>query len=252
MDSLGLSNFMRAAAYCPDEDIVLLGDAKTRSSHVVAVEEGGFGRVRWRTPVGDFSLCNALTALPGTGLFAAADAHKRRVHIHRMADGSRVASLYSVNPLFLVSVRPADSWLLESLGDVALFVGLGGRVEMIVRSDGPPGIRGEVVECLDTLPALSQPKSHPLAVVPCPPREPGAAATGGPFLLVGSCGLPVIQVISLAPPGPPRVVHTHTLTDVMVMGLAADPDGTALVVCDRATRGVCVLPWPLPGMAAGL
>ena len=33
------------------------------------------------------------------------------------------------------------------------------------------------------------------------------------------------------------------------MGLAADPSGTALAVCDGgASKTIHVLPWPLPGM----
>jgi hypothetical protein len=42
----------------------------------------------------------------------------------------------------------------------------------------------------------------------------------------------------------------HTLVGMQVMGLAADPSGTALAVCDGVSKAVHVLPWPLPGMPA--
>jgi hypothetical protein len=45
-----------------------------------------------------------------------------------------------------------------------------------------------------------------------------------------------------------RLVHTHTLEGMVVTGLAADPSGTALAVCDAASKAIHVLPWPLPGM----
>jgi hypothetical protein len=45
-----------------------------------------------------------------------------------------------------------------------------------------------------------------------------------------------------------RLVHTHELKGMGVMGLAADPSGTALAVCDAASKAIHVLPWPLPGM----
>jgi hypothetical protein len=32
------------------------------------------------------------------------------------------------------------------------------------------------------------------------------------------------------------------------MGLAADPSGTALAVCDYESKAIHVLPWPLPDM----
>jgi hypothetical protein len=47
-----------------------------------------------------------------------------------------------------------------------------------------------------------------------------------------------------------RLIHTHTLEGMQVMGLASDPSagGTTLAVCDFVSKAVHVLPWPLPGM----
>jgi len=44
------------------------------------------------------------------------------------------------------------------------------------------------------------------------------------------------------------LVHTHRLEGFAVVGLAADPWGTALAVCDDASNSTHVLAWPLPGM----
>ena len=49
-----------------------------------------------------------------------------------------------------------------------------------------------------------------------------------------------------------RCVHTQVIPGVECAGLAADPSGEALVVCDSAGGGgIIVLPWPLPGMTDG-
>lgn len=44
------------------------------------------------------------------------------------------------------------------------------------------------------------------------------------------------------------LIHTHTLEDMDVSGLAADPHGRAFAVCDKASDATHVLAWPLPGM----
>jgi hypothetical protein len=46
-----------------------------------------------------------------------------------------------------------------------------------------------------------------------------------------------------------RLVQTYKLEGMKVMGLAADPSGTALAVCDAASKAIHVLPWPLFGMS---
>lgn len=65
-----------------------------------------------------------------------------------------------------------------------------------------------------------------------------------PFLIVGECDCDTLRVFSL-----PLItlVHTHTFPGFEIEGLAADPSGTALAVCDRASGAVHVVPWPLPG-----
>jgi len=54
-----------------------------------------------------------------------------------------------------------------------------------------------------------------------------------------------LRVLSL--PGL-ALVHTHRLEGMKVWGLAADPCGMALAVCDLASQSTHVLAWPLPGM----
>ena len=80
---------------------------------------------------------------------------------------------------------------------------------------------------------------RPLAVMP---PAPGLHTS---YLVMGTCFTPTLIVLSLPDR---RLFHMHTLDGIKVMGLAADPSGTALAVCDSASEAVHVLPWPLPGM----
>ena len=80
---------------------------------------------------------------------------------------------------------------------------------------------------------------RPLAVIPPAPGKRTA------HLIVGTVYEPELRVLSL--PGL-ALVHTHMLEGVEVWGLAADPWGTALAVCDWASKSTHVLAWPLPGM----
>jgi hypothetical protein len=80
---------------------------------------------------------------------------------------------------------------------------------------------------------------RPLAVMP---PTPGRHTS---YFVVGTRTKPILRVMSLPDC---RLVHTHTLKGMVVTDLAADPSGTALAVCDRASKAIHVLPWPLPDM----
>ena len=80
---------------------------------------------------------------------------------------------------------------------------------------------------------------RPLAVVP---PAPGQRTS---YLVVGTCYSPTLRLLSLPDR---RLVQTHELEGMVVVGLAADPSGTALAVCDGTSKAIHVLPWPLPGM----
>ena len=65
------------------------------------------------------------------------------------------------------------------------------------------------------------------------------------YLLVGNAMDYELLVLSLPVLA---IVHTHSLEGMEVMGIAADPWGGALAVCDNASQSVHILAWPLPGM----
>ena len=78
-----------------------------------------------------------------------------------------------------------------------------------------------------------------LAVVPPAPGKKTA------HVVVGAGGSSELLVLSLAHL---ILVHSHWLEDVAVTGLAADPWGSALAVCDYYSDVIHILAWPLAGM----
>lgn len=81
-----------------------------------------------------------------------------------------------------------------------------------------------------------------LAVVPPNPQLGVCTAC----LVVGSRNQSLLRVISLPDH---RLVHTHDEEGVEITGLAADPSGCALAICDARSHSIHVLSWPLPGMS---
>jgi hypothetical protein len=63
--------------------------------------------------------------------------------------------------------------------------------------------------------------------------------------LVGTYNTNTLHVFSLPDH---RLIHVYSHPNMIMRGLAADPSGTAIAVCDGASDTVQVLPWPLPGM----
>jgi hypothetical protein len=82
--------------------------------------------------------------------------------------------------------------------------------------------------------------SRHLAVMP-----PASVESSASYLIIGSYKTSELLVLSLPSE---ELVHTHRLSGISVVGLGADPYGTALIVCDSKTNRVHSLPWPLPDM----
>lgn len=91
---------------------------------------------------------------------------------------------------------------------------------------------------------------RPLAVMPPPPGKRTS------HLVVGTLSASRLRVLALPSLA---LVHEHTLGsesvlmpgtwgEVGVAGLAADPWGMAIAVCDNKSGTAAVLAWPLPGM----
>jgi hypothetical protein len=171
--------------------------------------------------------CYGIAVLPVQGVVVVSGLIPGKLHVHRLSDGVRVASAEAASPTY-VAADPASGTVYAGTGvypsyDVYAF-----------HWDGAALVAEGVVEAAGTDSIW-----RPLAVMP---PTPGRHTS---YLVVGTMDKPTLLVLSLPDR---RLVHTHTLEGIRVMGLVADPSGTALAVCDTASEAIHVLPWPLPGM----
>jgi hypothetical protein len=245
--ALGLSTENRcdAAAFVHDfvEDtgvLLLLADIKggtitpKHTSKLVAVDAAS-REVRWSTALG--SECFDIAVLPAQGVVVvvSSDWRSRKLYVLRLSDGTYTASVAVREPSF-IAADPVYATLYVStfIDEYNDFCGV-----TTFRWDGAALVFDGFVEA-----AGSTNNYRPLAVVP-PASGQHSSGQCTSYLVVGTFYSPTLHVLSLPDR---RLVYAHELEGMQVTGLAADPSGTALAVCDRASKSIHVLPWPLPGM----
>jgi hypothetical protein len=222
--ALGLSDTTTNAAFVDATGTLLLADACDASSKLVAVDAASRA-VRWSAVLGGD--CYGMAVLPPQGVVFVSNDVYDKLYVHRLSDGVRVASAEAEAPSY-VAADPASGTVFASTAPDD------DELVSAFRWDGAALLTEGVVEAAGTADYW-----RPLAVMP---PTPGRHTS---YLVVGAYLKPTLRVLSLPDR---RLVHTHTLEGMDVTGLAADPTGTALAVCDAATRAIHVLPWPLPGM----
>jgi hypothetical protein len=217
---LGLSNSARSAAIDDATATLMLADDNSVSSKLVAVDAVSRA-IRWSTGLGGD--CLGIAVLPAQGLVVSSVYRANKLRVHRLAGGALVAAAYADDPAYIAASPATTNAYVSSETQVSAFRWNGSALvsEGVVEAAGVTG------------------NDRPLAVVP------PANCQHTSYLVVGSFGTPKLLVLSLPDR---RLVHTYTLKGMAVVGLAADPSGTALAVCDGASRAIRVLPWPLPGM----
>jgi hypothetical protein len=218
--SLGLSQKTQAAALDEATSTLLFADICSGASKLVAVDAVSRA-VRWSTAQGE--ICYGIAVLPAQEIVAAGAFNANKLRVYRLADGALVSSTNVKSPSF-IAVDPATA---------TLYVNTVKRVTAFRWNGGAMVSEGVVDAIGDSI------RWRPLAVMPPAPSQHNS------YLVVGTFKNPTLLVLSLPDCS---LVHTHTLERVEVVGLAAEPSGTALAVCDAASKALHVLPWPLPGM----
>ena len=226
----GLSDATRSAAFVEFTNTLLLADTneKGNASKLVAVDAASMA-VCWSTALE--SSCYGIAVLPAQGVAVASECSAGQLHVHRLSDGTRIASAGApaLFPLFVAADAAANPYAghvyvssINIPGNVYAFCWNGAALVF----DG----------CFDHASIFSH---APLAVMP--PFQGKRTS----FLVVGRFNFGYLAVFSLPDR---RLVYTHELEGMQIMGLAADPSGTALAVCDSSSKAIHVLRWPLPGM----
>jgi hypothetical protein len=220
-----MSTSTRHAAFVEATGTLLLADCNDDSSKLVAVDAASRA-VRWSAALADG--CSGVAVLSAQGVIAVTSYSRHgTLHVHRLSDGVCAASAEADHATYVAS-DPAAGAVYASTWASPFYV------VSAFRWDGAALLADGVVEAAGT-----DDDDRPLAVMP---PTPGRHTS---YLVAGTFGKPTLRVLSL----PDRcLVHTHTLKGMELTGLAADPSGTALAVCDRASKAIHVLPWPLPGM----
>jgi hypothetical protein len=215
---MGLFTHTLAAAFVETTGTLLLANYSGASSKLVAVDVASRA-ARWSAALGGGVV--GIAALPAQGVVVVSNLSDDMLHVHRLADGARVASATSAFSTY-VAGDPATVTVYVSTGAVPSFL------VSAFRWDGVALVADGVVEAAGTADFY-----RPLAVMP---PTPGRHIS---YLVVGTRGTPTLLVLSLPDR---RLVHSHTLEGIKVTGLAADPSGTAIAVCDAASKAIHVLP----------
>jgi hypothetical protein len=220
----GLSRQVGTSAVDPESGTLLLADDNGGETVVLAIDTPSRS-TKWkynklRTD------CNGVAVLSLHGLVLISEQDANRITVLRLATGTKVHSTRAYQASFLSADSASATVYASSHKDVVSFLWNG---DALVPNGVVP----------NTFKPLAARHVRPLAVVP---PVPGGTVS---FLIAGTFGSPTLLILSL----PDHcLVHTHELSGLEVTGLAADPHGTSLAVCDRVTTSVHVLPWPLPGM----
>lgn len=215
----GGSSSCVAAAVADDAGLLLIGE-EIPDGRLSALDLDS-GELRWAAP--DFKECCGVAVLPDHGVAIASSYKQNSLHVHRLTDGVRVASQSVDYPMQVAAdLATGTVYVSTSCNTVSAYCWRDGALDRVDFVD----------------PALGELRF--VAVVPAA----GAGVISG-HLVVGKRNSGNLLVFAL--PGG-DLIHEHYLANIYVMGLAGDPGGAALAVCDARGRVVEVLSWPLPGM----
>ena len=236
------SEARRATDATPDDfhvggDCVVFADTEA-NSRIVALRSSpgkvpGHEDVMWRVQT---DVTVGMAALPTDGILVVGARYQSMLRAYALAaqggptvEGESAPSMYRY--VVYVAADAASGLVFASQEDCVVALRWDATARALVGADLPQPRPSLAMAANQVLPRKDA--YRPLAVVPGTP----AHLVIGTYL---SGDLVVAELPSCA------VVHRHRLSDVQVTGLAADPAGTVLAVCDQASGAILVLPWPLP------
>lgn len=204
-----------------------------RASHIVAIDPTNRS-ARWTSTQRNINGYCGIAALPLMGVVLVSSID--HIFAHRLSDGVCVGKL---------KVVAQNSWNLAADSSTGTLFGtiedVHYNVTVLAWTCADDGTGGGVrLTSAGSVAGVGRLKyDRPLAVVP---PAPGQRTS---HLVIGCQKSSELLVLKL----PSRsLVHTHHVAGMSIVGLAADPGGGAIAVCDEASRALHILPWPLPGM----
>ena len=223
------------AAYAPGNiPSLLLAEGQRGPCRVLSLDLLSH-TVRWSLHLKDVLECGGIAALPAQGVAVVNSHGNDTLFIHRLVDGARTGGVQAI-----LSQPASLGWFLAANPATGAVFGTyktaAGHVvhawscaadNSLLTDEGSVAAAGQAVF------------GRPLAVVP---PAPGKTMSHLVVATVFSSELLILALPDLT------LVHTHSLEGVAAWGLAADPWGGALAVCDAESEAIRVLAWPLPGM----
>ena len=215
----------RPCATCFDDSSNTLFVADT--SGIVVAVDGSTGALRWSSQQ-HRDRCYGLSVAHGQRVLIAVSYSKAIVSLLRLSDGAGV---------FHHRAASASSRLSSVQFDSATsMIYAADETNSLLRLD----LRNSRVLDATFDHRVPYHVSFDVVVLVPPPRRSRAT-----FLLLAKYNADFAVVVSLPSLD---IVHEHRFRGMHVVGLTADPRGTAIVVCDGASGAAHVFPWPLPGM----
>ena len=218
-----------AAAFCNATGSLLLASFEDSASKVVCIDPDT-NALRWTVSRGVLRGAYGIAILPGPGVAIASSYHTSELAALSLEDGQLVSKVAG-----------------GRVGDIAVDAASG-----IVYTRGDhthvhawmwDAHAKRLVRCDEADIAVELSSSYcPIAVIPA------SSAGGCAHLVLADEGSSQLHVFEVGAGGSSALVHKHTLEGVAIGGLAADPSGGALAVCDGASQAILVLAWPLEGV----
>jgi outer membrane protein assembly factor BamB len=228
---VGLSRWASVSAFDAATSTLFIADWINAPSTKLVALDASAGTLRWASNPGALDRCRGIAVLEGPRLVVASSHEKQKLCVFRIADGELIASV----PCGSLGGRP--ECLAAVPGSATLFASLGGSVQMLEWTGGTL----HLLKCIaPPVTSTFSNSDRPLAVF---------AATGDwpASVIVGKESGSSLDAFSVVDGS---LLCSHTLeAGSSIKGLAADPAGHALAICDANTQAmVRVLPWPLPGV----
>lgn len=209
-------SILRDVAFASN-DLLLL--ASTR--HLVAVDILRKS-ARWWTLFDDG--CNGIAVLPNCGV--AFVSKEKGLVAYRIEDGAFLNKFHCPKDPTYIAADTCSS---------AVFVSTFDQVSAYLWNGSALIFDGNFNETFETTGY-----SFPLAVMSTRTNKQTKS-----YLIVGKFDCATLRVFSLPDR---RLIHIHNLEGIKVTGLAADPSGFALAVCDTVSSDIVIFSWPLEGM----
>ena len=250
---LGLSNQTRWASFCEKNggdtrSLLLLADRAGETSRIIAVDPTSRAAV-WSRELGD--PCCGVATLPRHGVaIVAVGYYPAELRIISLQDGAVVGKVVLRHAVFYVAADASSGTIFVGNDTRPHEIHAWSLERRLSQAEPHQTPRWRLVPRGVVHAAGDSSSVRPLAVMPPPPGKRTS------HLVVGTLSTSRLHVLALPSLA---LVHEHILGSesvlvpdtwgvVGVAGLAADPWGMAIAVCDNKSHTVGVLAWPLPGM----